>query len=364
MRIEPYNDSETKEVLLRLLNNEEFISFVKTNLSPNRSKFLSLPGSTFLTLQLFKSKVRKINTIDEFQTQVKKVLESVIKQTIDDFTFSGLEKLDPKKGYLFIGNHRDITLDSALCNHAIVSEGFSTTYNAIGDNLVNIDWMGDLLRLNKSFIISRSGNTKKEIYNNLMGASKYIFQLLSTKNLVWIAQRQGRSKDGIDKTDPAVLKMIHMQQRKNFDFEDFTENINIVPCSISYEFDPLDKEKAKTLINSNIQKTPDEDVKHIFKGITEKKGFVHLNFCPQIKGKFSPEELARKIDTSIHSNFQLWDSNYYCYYMLAGNSKKANEFTRGKKYFDELSSAMTNKELEYIMLQYANPVKLKEKNYE
>ena len=79
MRIEPYNDSETKEVLLRLLNNEEFISFVKTNLNPNRSKFLSLPGSTFLTLQLFKSKVRKINTIDEFQTQVKKVLESVIK---------------------------------------------------------------------------------------------------------------------------------------------------------------------------------------------------------------------------------------------------------------------------------------------
>ena len=156
MRIEPYSDLETNDVLKKLLSNADFNNFIKSNLTSKRSKFLSLPGSTFLAFQIFKSKIKKINTIDEFQSQVKLVLESVIKQTIDEFTFSGIENLDPKKGYLFIGNHRDITLDSALCNHAITSKGFETTYNAIGDNLVSIEWMGDLLRLNKSFIISRS----------------------------------------------------------------------------------------------------------------------------------------------------------------------------------------------------------------
>lgn len=360
MRIEPYSDLETNDVLKKLLSNADFNNFIKSNLTSKRSKFLSLPGSTFLAFQIFKSKIKKINTIDEFQSQVKLVLESVIKQTIDEFTFSGIENLDPKKGYLFIGNHRDITLDSALCNHAITSKGFETTYNAIGDNLVSIEWMGDLLRLNKSFIISRSGGSKKEIYNNLLNASAFINNKLSNNQHVWIAQRQGRSRDGIDSTDPAVLKMLHLKQRKEFAFEELTNHINIIPCSISYEFDPLDKEKAKKLLNKFSEKTSHEDVEHIFKGITQKKGFVHLNLCPQIKGSFSPDELATEIDLSIQKNFKLWDTNHYAYNKLNGNNKEADKFLRGKKYFDDLSSTMTNRELEYIMLQYANPIKLME----
>ena len=360
MRIEPYSDSETNDVLKKLLSNDDFNKFIKSNLTSKRSKFLSLPGSTFLAFQIFKSKIKKINSIDEFQSQVKLVLESVIKQTIDEFTFSGVDNLDPNKGYLFIGNHRDITLDSALCNHAISSKGFETTYNAIGDNLVSIEWMGDLLRLNKSFIISRTGDSKKEIYNNLLNASEFINKKLSEEQHVWIAQRQGRSRDGIDRTDPAVLKMLHMQQRKNFAFEELTDHMNIIPCSISYEFDPLDREKAQKLLNKNTEKTSHEDVEHIFKGITQKKGFVHLSLCPQIKGSFSPDELAKEIDISIQKNVRLWDSNHYAYNKLNGNDKEANKFLRGKKYFDDLSATMTNQELEYIMLQYSNPIKLME----
>ena len=214
MRIEPYIDSEVNKVLTDLLSNQEFINFVKTNLSSSKSKFLSLPGSTFLAFQIFKNKVKKINSINEFQDQVKQVLSSVVAKTIDNFSYSGLEQLDPSKPYLFIGNHRDITLDSALCNFALDTIGFETTYNAIGDNLVSIGWMGDLLRLNKCFVISRSGSSKKEIYNNLSNASSFIHKALSDSKHVWIAQRQGRAKDGLDKTDSAVLKMIHMNQRK------------------------------------------------------------------------------------------------------------------------------------------------------
>ena len=358
MRIEPYIDSEVNKVLTDLLSNQEFKNFVKTNLSSSKSKFLSLPGSTFLAFQVFKNKVKKINSINEFQDQVKQVLSSVVAKTIDNFSYSGLEQLDPSKPYLFIGNHRDITLDSALCNFALDTIGFETTYNAIGDNLVSISWMGDLLRLNKCFVISRSGSSKKEIYNNLSNASSFIHEALSDSKHVWIAQRQGRAKDGLDKTDSAVLKMIHMNQRKNYPFEEIAHHINIIPCSISYEIDPLAAEKAEKLLSGAQSKKENEDVSHIFKGIMMGKGNVHLSFCPRITGEFSPETMAQEIDSAISSNYKLWETNLYAYDFLYNNELASSNYEKGKNYFEDLRVSMTNLELEYIMKQYANPVKI------
>ena len=194
IRIEPYNDKEVKSVLTNLMKNEEFMKFIKSNLNKSTSKFLSIPGSSLLVMQLFKSKIKKISSIKEFQDQVKLVLRSVVDQTIEDFQIEGLENLKSDRPYLFIGNHRDITLDSALCNFALDSIGLDTTFNAIGDNLVSVDWMGDLLRLNKSFVIKRSGNSKKEIYKSLKLASEFIGnKILNSYESVWIAQRQGLS---------------------------------------------------------------------------------------------------------------------------------------------------------------------------
>ena len=353
-RIEPYSDKEVKFVLQDLLKDKQFLDFVKNNLNSSTSKFLSIPGTKFLALQLFKSKVRKINSIDEFQNQVKIVLQSVIDQTIDEFNFSGIDQLDTNKPYLFISNHRDITLDSALCNHAISTIGLETTHNAIGDNLVSIKWMGDLLRLNKSFVIERGGKSKKAIYNNLFKVSNYIKETLKAGNHVWIAQRQGRAKDGIDKTDPAVLKMLHIALRKDCDFDQLTKYYNLIPCSVSYEYDPLTVEKAKHLIEGQ-EKNKEDDIKHIFKGIMTPKGFVHLNLGDQIKGNFSPEELSKEIDKSILSNYKVWETNMYSYKYLH-ETVNDDDFPRASIYFNNLRASMTNKELEYIMTQYANPI--------
>ena len=353
-RIEPYSDKEVKFVLQDLLKDKQFLDFVKNNLNSSTSKFLSIPGSKFLALQLFKSKVRKINSIDEFQDQVKIVLQSVIDQTIDEFNFSGIDQLDTNKPYLFISNHRDITLDSALCNHAISTIGLETTHNAIGDNLVSIKWMGDLLRLNKSFVIERGGKSKKAIYNNLFKVSNYIKETLKAGNHVWIAQRQGRAKDGLDKTDPAVLKMLHIALRKDCDFDQLTKYYNVIPCSVSYEYDPLTVEKAKHLIEGQ-EKNKEDDIKHIFKGIMTPKGFVHLNLGDQIKGNFSPEELSKEIDKSILSNYKVWETNMYSYKYLH-ETVNNDDFPRASIYFNNLRASMTNKELEYIMTQYANPI--------
>ena len=119
--------------------------------------------------------------------------------------------MDPNKGYLFISNHRDITLDSALLNLSLHQNGFTTTKNAVGNNLMNEKWASDLVRLNKSFIIDRSEKSKKDIYKSLQLVSEFISKsILKNNESVWIAQKQGRSKDGVDYTDPAVLKMIHL----------------------------------------------------------------------------------------------------------------------------------------------------------
>ena len=354
IRIEPYTDKEVNKVLLNLLTDKDFLNFVKEHLTSSTSKFLSIPGSNFLAMQLFKSKVKRLHTVKDFQTQVKAVLASVIKQTITKFTTDGLNKLDVNKPYLFIGNHRDITLDSALCNHSIDSIGMDTTYNAIGDNLVSVKWMGDLLRLNKSFVIARTGNTKKEIYMNLFKASEFILKKLSLNESVWIAQKQGRSKDGFDKTDPAVLKMIHISLRKKCNFEDLTRFYNIVPCSISYQIDPLAREKINHAIKDHTKSSGD-DISHIFKGVMMPKGNVHLSFCNPIHGKFSPEELSEEIDRNIINNFKLWDTNIYAYKYLHENVND-QEFPEASKYFNDLRSSMTNEELEAIMSQYSNPI--------
>ena len=282
------------------------------------------------------------------------VLKSVINQTMDKFSYSGIDDLDINKPYLFISNHRDITMDSALCNYAIHSMGLKTTHNAIGDNLVSIKWMGDLLRLNKSFIVPRGGSSKKEIYNNLFNVSTYIRKTLKSGHHIWIAQRQGRAKDGIDKTDPAVLKMLHIALRKDTNFEDLTKHYNVIPCSVSYEFDPLAKEKAKQYTEQH-NKEDEDDIKHIFKGIMENKGLVHLNLGEQIKGSFSPEELAKEIDKSIIGNYKIWETNMYAYKFLH-EQVKDEDFPRASAYFNELRTSMTNQELEYIMNQYSNPI--------
>ena len=357
IRIEPYNDKEVKSVLTNLMNNDEFMKFIKVNLNKSTSKFLSIPGSSLLVMQLFKSKIKKINSIEEFQDQVKLVLKSVVDQTIEDFETKGLENLESDKPYLFIGNHRDITLDSALCNFALDSIGMDTTFNAIGDNLVSVDWMGDLLRLNKSFVISRSGSTKKEIYSNLFKASQFIKDKLDGGNHVWIAQKQGRSKDGIDKTDPAVLKMLHIALRKTCEFQDITNYYNIVPCSISYEIDPLAVEKSKQLQNTE-SKDLNEDISHIFKGVMSEKGKVKLCFADCIQGTYTPETLAHEIDKQILNNYAHWETNLYAYEFLNGEVEDT-KFPRASKYFNDLRASMTNKDLNYIMSQYANPIMAK-----
>ena len=206
--IRPYHDEEVNQVLINLSNNRRFLKMLFSTGRFNKIRFM--PFSRKILSFVLKNKVKKINTVSEYQNVFESIVSGVIKNSVNNFTVSGIDNLESNKGYLFIANHRDITLDSALLNLTLHQNNYETTYNAVGNNLLEEQWASDLMRLNKSFIIDRSDKSKRDVYKSLNLASEFIFNAIKKNKSVWIAQKQGRSKDGIDYTDPSVIKMIHL----------------------------------------------------------------------------------------------------------------------------------------------------------
>ena len=187
------------------------------------NKIRYLPFSRKVLSLVLKNRIKNIKSVSQYQDAFEAVVSEVIKNSIKKFSITGIENLDPNKGYLFVANHRDITLDSALLNFTLHQNNFKTTYNAVGNNLLSEKWASDLMRLNKSFIIDRSDKSKRDIYKSLNLASEFIYNTIVNENeSIWIAQKQGRSKDGNDYTDPSVIKMIHLNARKKLSVNDLS----------------------------------------------------------------------------------------------------------------------------------------------
>jgi hypothetical protein len=295
-------------------------------------------------------------------------MEKVVKESISNFTVNGVLNLKKDENYLFISNHRDISLDAALLALNLYQAGYKTFNIAVGNNLMEETWVSDLFRLNKSFIIQRSGRTKKEIYSGLSLASQFINKSIFHDNdSVWIAQKQGRAKDGIDETDPTLLKMIHMTERKSQSIADYFNALKVVPVSISYEFDPNDQLKAKEIFlsesNSEYIKEKDEDLKSIANGITGFKGNVTINLAKPMT--FVEDDdystIAKKITDSIVSMYELYGTNYAAYKLLNPNAKNQEEYSsdeidKAKKALEERMSQLENGACSKFLEQYANPV--------
>ena len=362
--IRPFGDDEIKDILISLSNNEIiFKLFLK---SSNLGVFANLPfGKWFLKKRISKLAL-SINTVEDPQNYFKKLVQKVINDTIDNFTHSGMEHLDPKKNYLFISNHRDITLDATLLNFLLNSHGHKTSNNAVGNNLMSHEWAAHLMRLNKSFVIQRDGSSKKDIYAGLNLASEFINHCLENNESVWIAQRQGRAKDGIDVSDPAILKMIQLARRKSKSTAEFFNEMRLVPVSISYEFDPNDILKAKELTvlaeEGNYLKHANEDLDSIVRGINEFKGNVHIAINPPMSFQEGDEhkEIADKITETILKNYKLQPSNIVAHSLLENKQVTHNfgaeQIRKAKDYFQKRLKGLTPKEEKNLLMQYANPV--------
>jgi hypothetical protein len=311
--IRPCRDDEVQSELNKIISDEMVINSILRFRYPIFSKKFGFLLKPFVKAYL-KNKVSKITTIRQFQEMVSSFMKKVVDSTTDGVELVGFDKLEKNKGYLFISNHRDISLDPAFIDLALFLSGRDTVRIAIGDNLLRLPAATSLMRLNRSFIVRRSIEAPREKLKALTHLSNYIGLSIEEGISIWIAQREGRAKDGNDKTEDAVLKMISLYGRqKKQDFKEYMSSLNIVPVSITYEYDPNDLAKAKELYekekNGEYRKNEFEDIDTITRGIRGYKGHVKLVAGEPITGGFeTAEELSAIIDKFVWNNYELYPS--------------------------------------------------------
>ncbi len=309
--IRPYTDDEVPAVVARLVRDPELRRSVVAFLLPGAAKrwgWLLRPlAGLYLRLRF-----ARVRTVRGFQGRLESVLRRLIDRTTDEFSVSGLDRLEPCRPYLFISNHRDIVMDPAFMNWALYQNGFDTVQIAIGDNLLTKPFVADLMRLNKSFIVKRSVAGRREKLQAARDLSAYIYSALTDQRAnIWIAQREGRAKDGIDRTNPAVVGMLTLGRDRDLPLAEHVRTMNVVPVAISYEYDPCDVMKAREryyqVERGGYQKARNEDVRSIALGMTGYKGRVHLAFGEPISGDFQNDtEVAVTIDRQVHKLYRLF----------------------------------------------------------
>ncbi|MFK7786925.1 MAG: 1-acyl-sn-glycerol-3-phosphate acyltransferase [Crocinitomicaceae bacterium] len=371
--IRPYNDSEVNEVLGRLLKNDEFLTSIAKFRRPGLNK--ALPNiSRRLVKQRLKKKLTGINTIDGVQKSVGEYVRAILSATTSGLEVAGLHDFSQDTPHLFISNHRDIVMYPALIGYMLRNSVHGTVQIAIGDNLLKKDYISDLMRLNKSFIVKRSVQGREKLLASKQ-LSQYIFHSIENGSNVWIAQREGRAKNGIDKTDPALLKMFHLSNRDaepKMTLKDSVDKLRIIPVSISYEYDPCAEMKARELYEVDthgfFEKDENSDTTSISEGLNGDKGNIHLKFGQQIiAASDDPVEIAQQIDNQIVSNYKLHPSNYLAYEKLhiedpsIGPSLSELEVNRplieSKRIHFEVMLELIDDELKpYFLENYANPV--------
>ena len=310
--IASYKDDQVATKLNELALNEDFHNHISSLILPRAHKYFSKINRIYLRRK-FKQIFADCNSIDQFQDCLAPLVAKMIDKTTDGFTYSGVENLT-EKPTLFIGNHRDISLDPAFLNYLLYTHGLNTVRIAIGDNLLDNGYAETLMRLNKSFVVHRNIKGVKETLRKLSKLSAYInHSLKQDKESIWIAQREGRANDGNDFTDEGVLKMLYLDQRKSQSIYEWVRNVNLTPIVISYEYDPLDYVKARGWDYQD-SLTPEEinknDIKEMSTGIFGYKGRVHLHICKPISDPVdNSRDLAEMIQREIINNYHIWPSN-------------------------------------------------------
>ena len=368
--IRPYGDVEVSEVLRRLLRDEELLRMLAGYRFPRLSRWLPWMASTMIAAGL-RREVRGIDTVDALQHRLEPWLDKVIERSALTVTYSGLEHLSKTQPHLFLANHRDIAMDPAFVNYALYHGGHPTPRIAIGDNLLQRPFVSDLMRLNKCFIVHRSVAGRREKLAVYQTLSAYINHSILSGHSVWIAQAEGRAKDGCDRTDTAIIKMLCMS-RKGEDFSDVVRSLNIVPVSIAYEWDPCDQMKARELEQrertGDYSKQPGEDDRSIAMGLTGYKGRVHIAFGkPLTDEHVDAKSVAAEADRQILGLYRLYPSNYLAMEQLLSEQPEvdisgwrdqfeAAMLAAEEKRFAERLAGCPPDQRVWWLRQYANPV--------
>jgi hypothetical protein len=363
--IRPYNDDEINPALNRLIS-DPFFRHIPDFFFPDQE------------FEMIKRQLSLISSAHEFQEKfMYPLLQSIVKKTSFGFSHEGFEKLRKDTPYLFVANHRDIVLDSALLQTILLEKGYISTEITFGSNLMKGDFVIDFGKVNRMFRLERGGN-KTELLKNSRRTSAYLRHTITNKkHSVWIAQRPGRTKNGNDRTEAGLLKMFNMSSCD--DFKTSFSELNIVPLIISYEYEPCCAYKIKEVVETErfgvYEKKPGEDLKSIICGITQQKGRIHLAIGDPVNTFLNsvPEEgslnnklncLAALIDEQVYRNYRLWPNNYIAFDLLNGSPNNADKYVQGDKeafmaYIEKETSGIEGDRTEIVntfLRIYANPV--------
>lgn len=369
--IRPYYQSEIPAAMKRIAASDAFMMIAS----------YVFPGED---LREMRKRVAALQTIEEFQQQVMVPFnEQVIARSITEFTCNGIaEYIDPAQSYLYVSNHRDIVLDSSLLQLQLSRHGIPSTEITFGANLMCTPLIIDIGKSNKMFRVERGG-TPKEFYRCSKHLSDYIRHVITEKHSsVWIAQRNGRTKDGCDATDQGIVKMFGLSRQD--DKVQSLDELHIVPVSVSYEWEPCDFLKAFELYFSRSQKyvkRPGEDVTSILTGITEPKGRVHFEVCEPLHREeleafqhLQPNEynlqVAHLIDQRVNSRYRLWPNNYIAHDLLFASPTYRDHYTDQelqafREHLTQLDQMLSLEQYQYVDIDilhqiflgiYANPI--------
>jgi 1-acyl-sn-glycerol-3-phosphate acyltransferase len=326
--------------------------------------------------------LHNIHSTQQFQAEiVANALQRILKEScVDGMTYSGFETLEADTSYLFISNHRDILLDTSLLNLTLYYHNLLLTASAIGDNLLKNPFLYTLSKINRNFIVRR-GLSPRELLQSSILMSEYIQHLLKNDNrTVWIAQREGRTKDGLDETHAGVLKMIAMAApTKNV--AEYFKTLRIVPVSISYEYDPTDSLKIPELLaklnNAPYVKEENEDFNSLYKGLMGQKKRIHIHAGTVLNAELDHisdipnanqqiKAIAQLIDNQIVGNYKIWATNYIALDIMNGTNQHSAEYTLSEKdnFINRMAARINMQDpqsVERFLAMYANPILNKKK---
>ena len=367
--IRPWEPEDLPEVFDRLLANDQFKQ-VLAYLYPQ------------VPLEMIAQKLKACKTNLDFQLAFAyDFVHGILKKAVTGCEMD-CSSLDNTRNYTFISNHRDIVLDSAILDVMLIENKFKTTCEiAIGDNLLSLPWVKDLVRVNKAFIVERALSMRQMLMSSKRLSDYMHFAIKEKNENIWIAQREGRAKDSNDRTQKSILQMMSMGGEGSI--IERLKQLHLVPLSISYEYDPCDFLKAKEFQqkrdHAEWKKGPTDDLVSMQTGIFGYKGHVHYHAAPcldEYLDSLDPDmpkqdiynKVAAYIDQQIHRNYRLYPGNYVALDMLEETEAYTGQYTaedkaKFEKYIQgQLAKIdLPNKDEAYLkerlLTMYANPVR-------
>lgn len=360
--IAPYRGEDFEEAKKRIIEKREFLGGFAYLLSGNDIE------AAANVISYIVNGIKNVKTYTDFQRDITAgvFIPTILQKTTTGFSVSGAENIDPNKGYLYISNHRDIILDCMLLDYALLKSDKPFCEMAVGDNLMANQFIEDIFRINGGIVVRRD-LPMREKYIESIKLSEYFVDVVSQENTsIWVAQKSGRSKDGMDLTHPAIIKMLYLSKKgSGVSFEELIKSVNIVPVAISYQYDPNDinkgrEETIKAQKDGKYEKKKYEDIISMVRGLRHQKGHVHVAIGKPLEGEYkTPEEVAAAIDSQIHRNYKLYNTNYIAHDYLEKTDRFASLYDglEPETFLSAYNHLSEDVRL-FVLNSYANPVRM------